>query len=238
MSIRRFGSARLTLRHLTTIIRVKVYRMVMDNTTATISVPSTNPRRNFSVYDLMIVIAGLAILLSFSQRPFLILIDQCCGMFMTAAAYFGFISSNAFGSPKDLKQSMANFGSGAIWCGLRVSEQLILVGTPVFLLMRFRNPRPPIRVLLKQPGTIAGLAAALGLTLVAGWLHRFFYSRLVDGMVNPIAVGGTVALAWVCLALSRKWEPESSWIDRFGRIFGVAVIVGGAVAYLMFGLFS
>ena len=211
--------------------------MVIDNATESLTPSSPIRYRQFGVYDLMIVIAGIALLLSFNQRIFLSFVDQCTGLFKTFAAYFGFISSNSFGPPEYLKTSMANFGSGVCGSGLRVSEQLILIITPVFLLIRFRNPRPPIRVLLKQPGTIAGLAAALGLTLVVGWLHRIFFGRLVDGMVNPITVGGMVALAWICLALSKKWEPEASWIDRFGRLMGAAMIAAGTVAFLMFGLF-
>ena len=45
--------------------------------------------------------------------------------------------------------------------------------TPSFRLMRVRQPRPPIRVLLRQPGTIAGLAVTFGLIFVAGWITSF-----------------------------------------------------------------
>ena len=92
--------------------------------------------------------------------------------------------------------------------------------TTVFLLMRVRRPRPPIRALLRQPGTVAGLAVTFGLILVAGWMHFLFFGRLIDGTVTPIAVGGTVALAWTCLALVRRWEAEPSWVDRMGRLLG------------------
>ena len=221
-----------------TAIPTKAFRMTAENVTEPLSSISTTRNRQFGVYDLMIGIAGIALLLSSGQTLFLSFVDQCMGLFKIITAYFGFIPSNTFGPPAYLMKMMTHYRSGVVWSGLRVSEQLILIVTPVFLLMRFRKPRPPIRVLLKQPGIIAGLAAAIGLILVAGWLHHFFFGRLVDRMVKLIAVGGTVGLAWMCLALSGKWEAEASWVDRFGRLMGVAMIVVGTIAFMVFGLFS
>jgi hypothetical protein len=109
--------------------------------------------------------------------------------------------------------------------------------TTVFLLMRVQQPRPPIRALMRQPGTIAGLAVAFGLIFVAGWMHLFFFGRLIDGTVIPIAVGGTVALAWTGLALVRRWQAERSWVDRGGRLLGATAIVVGLIALLAIGLF-
>ena len=77
----------------------------------------------------------------------------------------------------------------------------------------------------------------LGLILVGGWMHLLFFGRLIDGTVTPIAVGGTVALAWTCLALVRRWEAEPSWVDRMGRLLGATAIVVGIIALLAIGLF-
>jgi hypothetical protein len=111
-----------------------------------------------------------------------------------------------------------------------------LIMTPVVLLMRMRRPRPSIRALLRQPGTVAGLAVTFGYIWVTGWLHRLFFGKIIDGTVTAIAVGGTVALAWTCLALSRRWEAEPSWVDSMGRLLGATAIAVGALAYSVFGI--
>jgi hypothetical protein len=36
--------------------------------------------------------------------------------------------------------------------------------------------------------------------------------------------GWTVAAIWLLLALSGRWRPEPSWIDRLGRLLGVVWI--------------
>jgi hypothetical protein len=33
--------------------------------------------------------------------------------------------------------------------------------------------------------------------------------------------GFTVAAIWLLLALSGRWRPERSWIDRLGRLLGL-----------------
>ena len=76
-----------------------------------------------------------------------------------------------------------------------------------------------------------------GLIVVAGWMHFLFFGRLIDGTVIPIAVGGTVALVWTCLALVRRLEAEPSWLDRMGRLLGATAIVVGVIAFLAIGLF-
>ena len=42
--------------------------------------------------------------------------------------------------------------------------------------------------------------------------------------------GYAVGAVWLVLALSRRWRPEKSWIDRLGRALGVAWIATTALA--------
>ena len=42
--------------------------------------------------------------------------------------------------------------------------------------------------------------------------------------------GYAVAAAWLALAVAGRWRPERSWIDRLGRVLGVAWIVITAAA--------
>jgi hypothetical protein len=65
---------------------------------------------------------------------------------------------------------------------------------------------------------------------------RSVFGRLYDAMVTAIAVGGTVALAWTVLALSRRWESEPGWVDRTGRLLGAAAIVNGALCFTLYGI--
>ena len=202
-------------------------------------VPSveTTPARKFGVYDSMILIAGIALLLTYGQHNFSSLFEQFVALCKTIAVYFGFISSNVYQLlPQNLMKSMGTYWSTLLWYGVQASEQLILIMTPVFLLMRVRQPRPSIHVLLRQPGTVAGLAMAFGLIWVTGWMHRLFFGRIIDGTVTPVAVGSTVALAWACLALSRRWEAEMSWVDQIGRVLGSAAIAVGVIAFFVFGV--
>jgi hypothetical protein len=196
----------------------------------------TTRGRRFSVYDSMISISGIALLLTYDLTHIINLFQQFTGLCKTIAAYYGLISAKPYGPPQYLMSSMASYWSSVLWYVVQASEQMILIMTPVFLLMRVRRPRPSIRVLLRQPGTVAGLAVILGYIWVTGWLHRLFFGRIIDGTVTAIAVGGTVALAWTCLALSRRWESEPSWVDRMGRLLGATAIAVGMLAYSVFGI--
>ena len=43
---------------------------------------------------------------------------------------------------------------------------------------------------------------------------------LVIGMPGVATSGLAVTIAWVTLAVSGRWQPEASWIDRVGRLMG------------------
>ena len=211
----------------------------MTGDTSAIPIPGaeTIRGRRFGVYDLMVLIAGAGLLFAFENNKIRNLTQQFAELCTAIAAYFGFLPARPYGPPQYLTEAIRNQWSSVEWYGVQAAELLILVMTAVFLLMRVRQPRPPIRVLLRQPGTIAGLAVTFGLIFVAGWLHRLFFGRLIDGSVTPIAVGGTVALAWTCLTLTRRWEAERSWVDWVGQILGATAIVVGLIALLAVGLF-
>jgi hypothetical protein len=101
---------------------------------------------------------------------------------------------------------------------------------------RHRHSQLDPRTLLKQPGTVAGLAVVFGLLWVTGWLHRTYFGRIKYVTTTAIAVGATVVVAWAFLALSRKWEAEPSWVDCTGRLIGVAAITIGLLSLTVFGI--
>ena len=48
-----------------------------------------------------------------------------------------------------------------------------------------------------------------------------------------VAMAGSVAAAWIVLALSRRWLSESGWIDRMGRILGAIAIANGLLGLVV-----
>jgi hypothetical protein len=219
------------------IVDREIFGMTGDTPAIPIPAAETIRGRRFGVYDSMVLIAGIALLFAFENNKVRNLIQQLVELCKAIAAYYGFLPARPYGPPQFLTKAIADYWSGVVWYGVQAAELLILIMTTVFLLMRVRRPRPSIRALIRQPGTVAGLAVTFGLILVAGWMHLLFFGRLIDGTVAPIAVGGTVALAWTCLALARRWEAEPSWVDRMGRLLGATAIVVGVVAFLAIGLF-
>lgn len=107
---------------------------------------------------------------------------------------------------------------------------LLLAWTLAFLPLRLRNPRPPLRRLMRQPGMVACAAVAVVVLIDAtSWgtywakagprtaglmLERFWRGH----SQHP---GPAVAVAWLGLALGRRARPEPGWIDRIGRFIGV-----------------
>jgi hypothetical protein len=144
------------------------FGMTGDTPAISILTAETIRRRRFGVYDSMILIAGIALLFAFENNKLKNLIDQLVGLSKAIAAYYGLLPARPYGPPQFLREAIASYWSGVVWYGVQAAELLILIITTVFLLMRVRWPRPPIRVVRQQPGTVAGLAVTFGLILVAG----------------------------------------------------------------------
>jgi hypothetical protein len=102
--------------------------------------------------------------------------------------------------------------------------------TLAYLPIRLKQPRPPLRRLIVQPGMAACLAVSIVVVIDAiSW--GIFWARLKSGdATNMVArfwrlshehPGPAVLAVWLGLILSRRWRPEPGWIDRFGRLIGV-----------------
>lgn len=137
--------------------------------------------------------------------------------------------------PQVWSEHVANYWGSVLWYGLQVIEVLVLSMTPAFLLVRLRKPRPSLPALLRQPGSVAGLAVTIGYLWVFGWLDRLFPGTFHFRIGTAVAVGGTVAVAWALLALSRSWQAEPSWVDRMGRLIGAAAIAVAVLVIMLFG---
>ena len=100
---------------------------------------------------------------------------------------------------------------------------LLAAWTLGILGLRLRRPRP--RRLALQLGWVAccsataGIAAGAVMTLV-GILGRFGVIHYFD--LVPYPVGVAVLAAWAQLAASGLWRPRGDWVDRAGRVIGMA----------------
>jgi hypothetical protein len=92
---------------------------------------------------------------------------------------------------------------------------LLMLWSNALLILRLCSPWPPHRDLMRQPGVWACGSAVLAMVIVL-WLEY-----LTHLLLSPILISAAVATAWLGLALSRRWRPEVSWIDRAGRAVGV-----------------
>jgi hypothetical protein len=190
-------------------------------------------KRDFGVSDAMALVAGAALAIWGGSKLVVCLVEQAIELCRTIMHYN---TTLYLRRPELWRQDVEMRWSTVLWYAFQVLEALVLSLTLTFLLIRLRPPRPPIRGMLRQPGTVAGLAVSLGYFWVTGWLHRIFFGRIIDQCAIAVAVGGTVAVAWLFLAMSRQWVAEPSWVDRMGRLIGAAAIAAGLLAFTQFGI--
>ncbi len=116
--------------------------------------------------------------------------------------------------------------------------------TAALVPLRLIRPRPPWRLLARQPGWVAACMAMLGLGLAAigagvallGWGQTPSRSDAIQQslfVVVPGAIAPMILGAWATLLLNRRWRPERSWVDRLGRALGLYWIAMGPVAPIL-----
>jgi hypothetical protein len=186
--------------------------------------------RPFRISDAMILIAGLAIVLAMGGH-----------LFSWCALYVAQVCRTVVGHHDELWDNWPR-----VWrliqepvrqivsYGFQAMGTLVVGMTPIFFILRLRSPRAPWRSLLVQPGMVAALAMVFGLFWVTGLVHMLIPGN-IDAITGPwIVVGGTVAAAWVTLALIRKWKAEPGWADRMGRILGAIAIGNALLGYMVY----
>ncbi|MDG3006867.1 hypothetical protein [Paludisphaera mucosa] len=177
--------------------------------------PAITPctRRPFGLSDAMILVAAAAIGLALARTP---------------AAFVAHMFSRMPSRPP-VHRTFAY-----LYDGFAAAFPMVAALTLAAILLRFRRPRPTFRRLVRQPGLIACAAAATA--LVIGLLHSLpvgfnfmgtsgfdgwtYYASITESHACDYAVVG----AWLATALSGRWRPERSWIDRLGRVLGAAWI--------------
>ena len=122
---------------------------------------------------------------------------------------------------------------------------------------RLRPPRPSLRRLARQPGTVATACMILsfateGAILLAGralkpvvdrpWpvipplggdAFTITYSSLL-WTFTTIDPGPIIVASWLLLLAVGRWEPEPTWIDRTGRCLGACWIISSFASHLVY----
>ncbi len=189
----------------------------------TISPEQTTERircRKFNLADAMILLAGLALTLSMGSHEL-----------VSLAGSLGSLGREAGAHRADLLANWPSFWRAtgdhlrvSVYYGSLFATLLLLGMIPVFLVVRLRRPRPRWRALIRLPGTVAVLAMNFGLFWVTGWLVVLLPEAMAYIDFATTAVAGTVATAWVVLALSRRWALEPGWVDRVCQLLGATAI--------------
>lgn len=129
---------------------------------------------------------------------------------------------------------------------LPASSIFLLCWTVAVILLRLRGPRPRRQHLWCQPGFLACVAVAfvfVGKSVVLGLLYAISIllaprhhipNFTVQGFVREFTlvlftaryapqmnVGSAVLLAWFVTYAAGRCRPETSWVDRLGRVVGV-----------------
>jgi hypothetical protein len=104
--------------------------------------------------------------------------------------------------------------------------------------MRLLGPRPRFRRLGRQAGTMAAIAASLGIATsalqVACTLIYSIFGNQSDPLFFLALLGGvasypglSVFVAWMTLLVGGRWRAEPDWLDRAGRVFGAYWMIMG-----------
>jgi hypothetical protein len=186
--------------------------------------------RALTLSDVMIMVGGVALVLAAGSHLFPLLADMVMRLGHEATVSIANAPGNWPSFWRTIRFSFIN----TIGYATQIVEIVLAGMIPVFLIVRMKRPRPKLRALLLQPGTVAALAMVFGLFWITGLLLTAFPRRFDSFTAAPIAVGGTVAICWGILRLSRKWNTEPGWIDRLGRTLGCAAIAIAVLVPLTF----
>ncbi|MGC8642991.1 MAG: hypothetical protein ACP5XB_24295 [Isosphaeraceae bacterium] len=94
------------------------------------------------------------------------------------------------------------------------------------LIIRLRQPRPPLKQIVRQP--VFGVCAAFTLGTF-GVVDLDFFGISVTPTV--LFLTSSVVMLWIVTGLP-PWRPEPSWVDRAGRAAGVGWIAAFFLLWL------
>jgi hypothetical protein len=178
------------------------------------------PPRRFGLIDAMILVAATAIGIAWGRGDLIATVQA-------KVIPTGTVFSNTMRTrPVRFSDRLGTFRLGAL--------RLLGCWTLAVLVIRLRPPRPRRVRLMCQPGMLAVATATTYTVVVAASFLLAFLIRAKykpawsDYIAQAIDLDGTakaIVAAWLILALSRRWRPERTCIDRLGCLMGVAWIV-------------
>jgi hypothetical protein len=164
------------------------------------------------------------------------------GMAAVAAVAIGitFVRATApdirsFWLPPYAEYSPGTRNSNVAYGLLSYTFPFLAAWTPALLFLRLRQPRPCLKHVLKQPGTVACVAATIAMSVELLFLLPMlvFGSPFVqvEGLFVWFAPEVSFAIigGWLALALAGRVRTEPGWIDLAGRITGAVWLVCTAV---------
>ncbi len=176
------------------------------------------PARRFNLGDAMVMIAAIT--------PSLVLIRVGVGFGLFEVGKL----TETGGRPSALARQLVEFfnvGGGCILAGL----------VPAVLILGLYRAQPSWRDAARGPGLVAcfvAVAAAIlpiiwfaGMVLIESRLPYPIYSVPFNNVFGRwmIAAGPMILGAWIALALTGRWRPNSTWTDRAGCVLGLCFVL-------------
>jgi hypothetical protein len=163
------------------------------------------------------------------------------GLILIAAVAAGFgiarIPRDAYGQTAAPGGDVSLFAiaiRSVYWASLLVMVALIP--------LRLMPPRPPLRLIRRQPGFIACAAVLFGMahTGVYFAINRIkqptFWANIdALSLIASPSIGSLLITSWFVLAISGRWRAEPSSIDRSGRLLAIAWIVRYIIHFFVEG---
>jgi hypothetical protein len=127
-----------------------------------------------------------------------------------------------------------------------LSLPFLMAWTIALTLLQLLHPRPKLGDLFHRPGMTACGAATLAIAIgavnltallvalrIKHSINRYEHDGIIEGLVSCLLHGKgieagmpglAVTVGWIMLALSGRWQPDQSWLDRAGRWRGPTII--------------
>ena len=109
------------------------------------------------------------------------------------------------------------------WAGwVRLASIVALALTLAYFPLRLRPPRPSLRRVTRQPGTVACCAVVLAvvLAIVIGIPAGLQAHNLFNMATNYVVIAHSVAAAWMAMILTVGWRTRQDWVDAMGQYLG------------------
>ncbi|SIN78480.1 hypothetical protein SAMN05444166_0834 [Singulisphaera sp. GP187] len=172
------------------------------------------PDRKFVLFDLMIVVANLAIALAWQR-------------------WLAHVFEPRFRLGLQWRPNGRLTGNQYYYLWVQLCGPILVLMTTTGIAFRLRSPRPGWSELRVQPGFVAAIAvmswvvpaavilSVLNLVVDLGYTIPFNKGEVPIIIIDKLTeIGTIVATAWATMLCIGQWRPEPGWIDRYNRVVG------------------